>query len=237
MSIQNDTDSLSEHPLFRALILMGGSLALGCGGVAQSEGHAPENGGSSAAPATSTASAGSGNASNGSAGGPIQLGQAGGTSSGGSGSTSNAGIPTGDGCAYAQWDCSQLVPNCVRDLTLGMAGLGCSCNPARPLSANDCGPNESLFCQRAFGPFEPPADAWDYSVHIQCSCAPTPAATDYEAATDSCLQLFPGETSYSMGAYLPATMICDNAGVCTATSADVLRQEGIMCGCADISLK
>jgi hypothetical protein len=248
MSNNDDSESLSQHPLFRALILMGGGLALGCGGVAQTNTQTTESGGAQTGPATSTSTAGSSNAtagnsnatagnSNATAGssssGTIQLGQAGGVSANNGGSS---GVPNDDGCPYAQWDCSQLTPACIRDLSQGLAGTGCFCNSARPLTVTDCAANESLFCLQAIGLGSP--DTWDYTNHIQCSCAPTPAATDYEAAANTCLDVFPGQTRFNLTAYLPASTTCDSTGtVCTATSADVLRQEGIMCGCADIGLK
>jgi hypothetical protein len=234
MTINRESEPLAEHPLFRALVLMGGGLALGCGGVAQVDGHGAESGG----PATSTASAnggnaGSSNAGSGNASAPITLGQTAGSSSGGRPSI-DVDPPLVDACPVPQWDCSQLAPSCMRDLTLGWVQLGCTCDPTRPLSAKDCAPEQSLFCQRGFGPFEP--DTWDYSIHYQCSCGPTPPGNVTEAATDTCLQITPGARRSTMIAYLPATETCDGT-VCTATSADVLRQDGIMCGCADIGLK
>jgi len=34
MNERKDAESLADHPLFRALVLMGAGLAIGCGGVA-----------------------------------------------------------------------------------------------------------------------------------------------------------------------------------------------------------
>ncbi|HEY0466488.1 MAG TPA: hypothetical protein VGC79_19900, partial [Polyangiaceae bacterium] len=154
----------------------------------------------------------------------------------GSGGSANgdAGEST---CVVAQWDCSQAAPSCIRDLSQSSPNINCFCNRNRPRDANDCAANETLFCQQGYAPqLEPSTHTWDYSIHVQCSCVATPPANDQEAATASCLQLFPGETKSTMAAYLPVTQTCDGT-VCSATSADVLRQEGIMCGCADIGLK
>jgi len=233
--MKNEPDSFAEHPLFRALVLMGGALALGCGGVAQREGYAAENGGAYPSPATSPPSAGSGGAaSDGATNGKAIAGSAGASTLGQAGKTSGDGrSPTDPACPTAQWDCSALPSSCSRDLSPGMVALGCFCNAARPVDANDCAANESLFCQRGIAAFE--AETWDYAVHYQCSCVASPPVNDIDAATASCLQLSPGQSRATMVAILPASQKCDGT-VCTATSADVLRQDGIMCGCADIGL-
>src|SRR4051794_337936 len=123
------TDSLeplSDHPLFRALVLMGGGLALSCGGAYSSES------GGGANPA---------------------LVNAGGTSSNPSGAGGSAAgaspLPTPE-CPFAQWDCSRAEPVCVRDITNLTLPPGCVCDGTRPLSANDCKPDQSLLCKQGF---------------------------------------------------------------------------------------
>jgi len=37
MSVHKNVEPLSDHPLFRALVLMGGGLAVGCGGIARGD--------------------------------------------------------------------------------------------------------------------------------------------------------------------------------------------------------
>jgi len=74
--------------------------------------------------------------------------------------------------------------------------------------------------------------------HVQCSCAKSPPPGDTCIAT--CNSAFPevmGNGERIFDCFPAPTSTCDDNGTCTATSADVLRQDGIMCGCADIGLR
>ncbi|MEO7035120.1 MAG: hypothetical protein ABI548_14480 [Polyangiaceae bacterium] len=51
-----------------------------------------------------------------------------------------------------------------------------------------------------------------------------------------CAQAYPDRNTGGLSCMLPSPCTYDDLGNCTATSADVLRQDGIMCGCANIGL-
>ncbi len=213
----------SSHPLFRALVLMGGSIALGCGGSVVVDGSA----------------AGSG--------GKVAIGGAspGGTSPGGAAATAGTIVSTGGGgnsaidagaqaCPPAQWDCSSLGPTC--DPNFGGSGqpAGCVCDLTRPKSVADCGSNEDLICLRGYGS-EPNPNTWDTAVHYQCACVPGPPVPSSETCGAACQKTY--LTSDFISCSLPPDESCDAANNCTATAANVLRQDGIICGCAPILLK
>lgn len=221
--MMSNSDSLSEHPLFRALVLMGGGLALSCGGVARSETGATDSGG-----AASTGGSSAGSASN--VAGAIGLG--------GSVSTVDAGAPPDADCPYAQWDCSSAKPLCVREVSAGLEASGCVCDRTRPKNVLDCRANEVLICQQGYfldRTSEP--ETWDGMLHLQCSCIATAIPSTYGTADAACNKAFRAATYFEMASFLPSENTCDGQGHCTATSSDVLRQDGIMCGCASVALK
>jgi len=240
MSVQKNIESLSDHPLFRALVLMGGGLAVGCGGVAQ--GGAPVD--------TDTASAGSasGGAPNGGTASDIVLSNLAGSANvvGAAGASSQAAAGAGSNnpydpsCPYAQWDCSSAATSEFCRLNLQSKGdpraSGCVCDTSRPTSAFACKSEEAFVCRQAYPPYvatQPWPTTWDRSLHVQCACVPAPQPK-YECSA-TCASAFSGTGATQCS--LPNDTACDERGVCTATSADVLRQDGIMCGCADIGLK
>jgi hypothetical protein len=143
-------------------------------------------------------------------------------------------------CPYEQWDCAAATHTaCYFSLESKDDPLaaGCKCDPARPTSASACKADEQFVCLQAYPPYveaQPGPRTWDGALHIQCACvvAPVPTLANCDAA---CAKGF--NQLSSMQCYLPNGLTCDEHDVCTATSADVLRQDGIMCGCADIGLK
>ena len=238
-----NSEPLSDHPLFRALVLMGGGLALSCGGVARTERDAPESGGASGT-ATQT----------GGAGPVVVVGPATSTTDGGGGSTSvGPGMPvpptsepyTGTlACPSEQWDCSSDMSNaCALDLASLQAAGACVCDPTRPTSAKDCKDNENFVCIQGYvGTYAgsmpaPVPKTWDYSVHVQCACIASQTPPTYDSCDTACRHAYPNQDTASFRCVLPSPCTYDDSGTCTATSADVLRQDGIMCGCADIGLK
>ncbi len=236
-----NSEPLSDHPLFRALVLMGGGLALSCGGVARTERDAPESGGSSGA-TTET----------GGAGPSVVITVPGGatsTTDGGGGISVGPGMPvppklgpyTGTlGCPSEQWDCSANMPTgCSLDLTALQAAGSCACDPSRPTSAKACKANENFVCLQGYaGSMESVPATWDYSVHVQCACIASPTPATYDSCDTACRQAYPNRDTAWFRCLLPSPCSDYQAdGSCTATSADVLRQDGIMCGCADIGLK
>ena len=232
-----NSEPLSDHPLFRALVLMGGGLALSCGGVARTEQDAPESGGSSGA-ATET----------GGAGPVVTVGPATSTTDSGGATTVDPAMPmppkagpyTGAlGCPSEQWDCSaSTTTSCNLDLSALQAAGSCVCDASRPTSAGACKANENFVCIQGYaGIMESVPTTWDYSVHVQCACIPSPTPAAYDNCGAPCRQAYPNRDTFEFRCILPSPCTYDDSGNCTATSADVLRQDGIMCGCANIALK
>ncbi|HEY4157062.1 MAG TPA: hypothetical protein VGM29_03155, partial [Polyangiaceae bacterium] len=113
---------------------------------------------------------------------------------------------------------------------------GCFCNLARPRTAADCSADESLVCMQGSDITQTRyPSTWDATTHVQCACVSLATPTYYNCVS-ACMAAFPGTTE-GWDCKLPSDTTCDDGGVCTATSADVLRQDGIMCGCAVILLK
>jgi hypothetical protein len=229
-------EPLSDHPFFRALVLMGGGLALSCGGRAEDSRAANY----SSAGAASSA----GGASNGGSAGTTTVVVYTPSSAGAlsvAGAPSVMPLPEPD-CPYAQWDCSAIEPVCylaLASLTDPIASK-CVCDSKRPVTANDCGKDESLVCLQAYWQDGTLPGTWDNQVHVQCSCVKSPTPVD--SCNTACSTAFPTQAMIGggeriFGCRLPPSTTCDDNGTCTATSADVLRQDGIMCGCADIGLR
>ena len=217
----------SEHPLFRVLVLMGGSLALGCGGSAVMDGSAASGGGGTPA-----------------GGGVAQGGAAQGGAGGASAQGGTAGVAGAADCPPAQWDCSARAQVCAYSWQGSARPDGCVCDPKRPKSIADCGPNENLLCLSAYrDPLYPEPQSWDGSLHVQCACAPGPAVPSFDTCKADCATAYPSLVAASgsgtfVACNLPPSMACDPAGNnCTATPNSVLRQDGVLCGCASVSLK
>ncbi|HEY1533633.1 MAG TPA: hypothetical protein VGF76_06430 [Polyangiaceae bacterium] len=239
-------EPLSDHPLFRALVLMGGGLALSCGGIA--EGGRASTGDGAAGAASSAAGASSSSGSSGATTILVAVPSS-------AGATSLAGVPSFAGapnvtpptpdCPYAQWDCTSDQPICYLPIVSATdpAASNCFCNTNRPLTPNDCKPSESLVCLQGSNQalLASGQAGWDGSVHLQCSCVEASATGD--TCDYACAKAFPDGATLGQGGELfltcmpPPKQTCADNGVCTATSADVLRQDGIMCGCADVGLK
>jgi len=249
--MHKSVEPLSDHPLFRALVLMGGALSVGCGGVAQREapGGATQvsDGGSTSAAGGDNSVGGSGIAMGGASVGPAtQTGTAGRSDTidighievGGGPNAADFYNPT---CPYEQWDCAAAPSaiSCRLYLTSKDDPLaaGCKCDTSRPTSASACKADEQFVCRQAWPPYsqaaQPTPLTWDGALHVQCACVGLPVIT-WQNCDAACAEAF-GDWKMSQ-CHLPSASTCEH-GVCTATSADVLRQDGIMCGCADIALK
>ncbi len=168
--------------LFRTLVVMGGTLALGCGGVAQ-ESVTDEG------PTSTGAAPGIGGT-----GGVGGIGGTGGvTSTGATTSTGGIVFPTGGTgtggmetitpgpfvCPPEQWDCGAGPFECVSNDYLGyelrLPG-SCTCNPEKPLTVSDCAEGESVVCGKAVADSQ---GRWfDTAVHFDCRCEPNVAEYD-----------------------------------------------------------
>ena len=230
MSVHDAPRPESEHPLFRVLVLMGGSLTLNCGGAVTLD-----SGGGAAQGGAAQGGAAQGGAAQGGAaqGGAAQGGAAqGGATQGGAtqGGAAN--------CPPAQWDCSGLAQMCEYQLNGLARPAGCVCDLKRPRSVADCSADENLVC---LGGSVYPADpiGWDGLRHVQCACAPGgPLSSPGDVCESACLTTYPALSSGPNHVSCQVhAQTCDSAGNCTATAADVLRQDGIVCGCASVILK
>lgn len=201
-------------------------------------------GSASGAAAGATSVAGSGSAMGGASVGPAtQTGTAGSVSTASTAGTAgtNAEAFYNPTCPYEQWDCAAAPPATACYFYLKSKddplAAGCKCDPARPKSASACKADEQFVCRQAYPPYveaQPGPRTWDGALHVQCACVVAPVPT-WENCDAACRGTF--NDSNSTQCRLPSGSTCSEDGVCTATSADVLRQDGIMCGCADIGIK
>jgi hypothetical protein len=170
----------SGHRLFHAMVLMGGSLALGCGGMSNETGDEGV-GGSGASPGSAgTASTGAGGAGNGG------VGASGGTT-GVSGSAGAISIPTAGtssmppdppNCPATQWECDDSALYCRLDTYLMPDGTGCECDETRPVSASDCPPGNAFVCHA--GGRNAEGQALPQVVPFSCACVPDTSGCDTE---------------------------------------------------------
>jgi hypothetical protein len=183
----------AQHRLFHALVVMGGALALSCGGMSDKRTAGGDvrsgdpdggGGGNSGAGGPAAASGGQsanlggmgGAASGGQAGGPgfIMLSPGGGSPSTGSNLPPIAGTGGSLGnaaCAPAQWDCSASPPGCygpVREFYYYGLPSNCACDETRPKKAADCATGERFVCRA--GLYDAFADD-ESIVPFDCHCA------------------------------------------------------------------
>jgi hypothetical protein len=167
------TDEQSPHRLFAAIVLMGTGLAVGCGGISETQGPLGSSG------RASVASAGSGSTST--SGGAAGVGPA--TSTSGApnidigasaGGTASTPVPIEPGpflCPPQQWACVSA------DCDYPSAGWklpdSCPCDPNKPLSASDCQPDQLFLCQHATAN----ADGRVFTTPVQLSCTCVPKST------------------------------------------------------------
>lgn len=182
-----------SHRLFHAIVMMGGSMAFGCGGnVSGDEGTTGAGGsGGGEPPGPGGASGGGGLGGFGpegaagasGAGGTLSGGGAGGgdipVMSGGFagfGGASGAGGTTGDirpfPCPPGQWDCSANPPGCTGSGDGYRMPAGCKCDDARPVRPEDCGEGQAMVCRRGIVAADgtPLADP----VPFECRCVEDP---------------------------------------------------------------
>ncbi|HEY3255400.1 MAG TPA: hypothetical protein VGJ91_15685 [Polyangiaceae bacterium] len=158
----NQTDELSTHRLFAAIVLMGTGLTLGCGGVSERE------------QPVGPGSAGSGGASLGGSTSTAPDALLGGGGWGASASTIDPGIagappaPVAPGpfaCPPQRWSCAQ--PVCARDNNWALPD-DCACDPARPEQASQCAAGKVFVCRN--GTFTSDGHPLTQAVPFECSC-------------------------------------------------------------------
>jgi hypothetical protein len=152
-SARNPGDD-ARHRFFNAMVLMGGSLALGCGGATTSDPSASGGAAAGGAPASGGLTGTGGVSGNGS-GGVIVISQ---------GGTAVAGPFD---CPPPQWDCSANPPSCW-DAGYALPAM-CACDPKRPLTAADCEAGTDWVCRIAS--YDPEHRGID-RLPFECACVP-----------------------------------------------------------------
>jgi hypothetical protein len=211
--------SMPKHRFFRAMVVMGGSLAAGCGGVSRSESTGPatpgelgDDGGVDLEGSTSSPELDAGH----DASGPNDRTSIDATLvvppllevEAGPLSTFEAGAL---GCPEAQWACPMRRDACPGAPYQLVLPLDCACDRARPLSASDCQAGETFVCQAAA--LDPALQRFDPPRAFNCLCVPT------SNCTDMCTKAYP------MG----------GSGTTCERQAPQLREAE--CGCAFVYLQ
>jgi hypothetical protein len=185
--MKKDVTSGGEHRLFRAIVLMGGSMTLGCGGnVSGSEGQstAGGNGGGTDQPGpvggAAASTGGAPGAASGSAGSiatggsaPIQAGGA--TAAGGTGPIYTD--PTDLPCPPEQWRCATNAQWCDGYGYGYSLPEACACDPSRPVTAEDCGEGSALVCDLAVSTAD--GTPLDEPVPFGCACVGADTHCDF----------------------------------------------------------
>jgi hypothetical protein len=167
----NPTDEQSPHRLFAAIVLMGSSLAAGCGGISAGEGPVDAAGHSGVATGgTASTSSGAGpsvgaaTSTSGSSNtdiGPI-------LSVGGSVSAPEPIEPGPFQCPPEQWTCGS--PSCDGSYGGWVLPDGCACDPNKPLRASDCQPDQLFVCKQATVTVD--GRPLTKPVPLSCTCVP-----------------------------------------------------------------
>lgn len=164
MSPRHDDEASTRHRFFHAMVVMGGSLALGCGGAVSED---PDGGGSAGAAVTGTGGSGSGGAPA-ATGGRAPLITGGVVGTGGQPTMTTGGTVDPGACPPAQLACALTGAECRGN---GYAlPNSCPCDSRRPASAADCAADEAFVCRNAtmtheFAPLPG-------SVGFDCKCVP-----------------------------------------------------------------
>jgi hypothetical protein len=190
MKKQEPPDPATPDRFFHALVIMGGSVALGCGGVA-TNGNVRDSVGTDASANGGARSAGTGGFVEATSGGSVSYGghPQGGSIFGGSGTggatnsggvTNTGGVTFVDGgatCVPEQWECHTGPETECSNYGRGvLLPRGCGCNAARPTRAADCAPGQFFVCRQASTSVRPGADGAQVvsTLPFECSCVTTP---------------------------------------------------------------
>jgi len=207
MSQEKNEDPIGHHRLFHAMVLMGGSIALGCGGMSAGTGDddggiggtgSLSGAGTSGAPTAGTGGTGSGSGGAGGTGGVILLPPIAGASS----------VDPDPTCPPAQRSCAEGELICF-DNTYQLPA-NCGCDRTRPLSASEC-PAGTVFACHAGGRAAD-GSALPQVVPFTCACVPDSANCGAE-----CSEAAP------------------SAGMCTDVYTPNARS--VLCNCAVIVLR
>jgi hypothetical protein len=155
---------LSSRNFFRAMVLMGSGLAVGCGGkTVEGESSDPSAGGSAGTGGSVVHTGGQGgHAPTGSGGSPLIVVPP-------PGPDPNTPVEPGPfTCNPAQWDCSRTTTSCGGG-TGWTLPTSCACDTARPRSADDCATGQKLVCR--LGVNAPDGRPLTRPVPFECFCS------------------------------------------------------------------
>lgn len=170
-------DSAERDRFFRTMVLMGSSLALGCGGISSDD--TPREGtddlqaragADGSGDTASTAGAGGRVSTAGGTGGTTSTtaGTGGTATAGTGGSGGSAGTATTRACPDEQYTCTSF--SCSGDLW-NQEGR-CYCDFSRPVGPEDCATDETFVCRPT--PTDPETGAvLAHPTRVDCTCAPT----------------------------------------------------------------
>jgi hypothetical protein len=227
------------HRFFRAMVLMGSGIALGCGGMSESNTANQATGGTSAQGGTGAGSTGGTGGTSSSTGGDISpaggtggtinpTGGTGGTISpaGGTGGTGTSGSTSGStstgggsACPPSQWSCA-TTPQCADGLNYELPA-NCTCDLTRPLAGSECSSGARACLEATVSPDGTPLAQ---PVPFECSCAPDPTS-----CATSCHAVFPGGDGHFCSDLVPRLLPPPMDPAPTASD--------ILCGCSYVYLK
>lgn len=231
----------TQHAFFRTMVLMGGSLAVGCGGATTDDSSTDAaqtgSGGDSGLGAEDSGLSGGAFGVGGSSGaggtfatgGTMTTGGTAGINGASGGITSDGGASMGTGgvsmpsidsvapdpsCPPTQWSCWDSTS--IREQQCNepygyYVPHGCVCDSSRPRSIDDCGMNETFVCLK--GGYTSDGTPLSESVPFECSCIPRQSYC--QSACDLVWPITGGG------------LFCDNPDAGT---------DSVLCGCAFIYL-
>jgi len=174
--MSEDTIEKGRQRFFKTMVLMGSSLALGCGGMVNEAAAGAGAGGQSAlggTGGTGTSMGGSTSAEGGSGGSSV--GGTGGSSAG-TGGVAGTGGAVSATCPPDQWVCDPI-PQCESSYGYSLPTY-CRCDETRPLSGDDCASGRRV-CLTATA--EADGTQLDEAIPFACTCASDPTS-----CSDSC---------------------------------------------------
>lgn len=207
---------------FRTMVLMSGSLTIGCGGLA--EDNDPHDSGASGGndtggSATTGGVAGiGGGATGGASGGGINIGSgglSGGAASGGSTGGADMGGAFPTDCPTEQLKCtSNLEYNCDSG-SLRRLPNDCVCDGSLPADPSDCEEGEQFACLGAST--DASGNPLASTIPYECQCVPG-------TANDGCRNLCRGHSQVE-------------ANYFSCSEPEELDLDAVLCGCAVLTLK
>ena len=161
----------NQSRMFRAIVLMGSSLALSCGGKSGQDGDPSSGAGvggtsSGGAPHGGSFAGGAGGATSG-ASSSGTLGIAGSSAGGASAAAGSGGAPN---CPPAQWSCA--TSDCTYNAGWQMAD--CKCDSSKPKLSSDCKSGQAFVCLSMGSPASDQASGFD------CRCVLSAASCSQE---------------------------------------------------------